>query len=89
MGLIEVSETIPLFVVYGIAVGAFSDSALLSTVPNNIVSTSDNISKFDFAYPTSGFSESVTIYMDSGVFDRITEDENNRVTEDDNRRITE
>lgn len=89
LGLIEVSETIPLFVVNGIAVGAFSDSALLSTVPNSIVSTSDNISKFDFAYPTSGFSESVTIYMDSGVFDRITEDENNRVTEDDNRRITE
>lgn len=90
LGLIEVSETIPLFVVSGIALGAFSDSAVLTHgIDNDKETASDNIGLFDFDYPAQGFSESVTIYMDSGVFDRITEDENNRVTEDGNRRITE
>ena len=89
LGLIEVSEEIPLFVVHGIAVGAFSDSAVLTQYTNDKETASDNIGLFDFDYPSQGFSESVTIYMDSGIFDRITEDENNRVTEDGNRRITE
>lgn len=89
LGVIEVSETIPLFVVAGLAVGAFSDSAVLTQYANHSESASDNIGLFDFDYPSQGFSESVTIYMDSGVFDRITEDENNRVTEDGDRRITE
>ena len=90
LGLIEVSEEIPLFVVHGIAVGAFSDSAVLThDIDNDKETASDNIGLFDFDYPSQGFSESVTIYMDSGIFDRITEDGDNRVTEDGNRRITE
>lgn len=89
LGLIEVSEEIPLFVVSGIAIGAFSDSAVLTQYANDKETASDNIGLFDFDYPSQGFSESVTIYMDSGIFERITEDGDNRVTEDGNRRITE
>jgi hypothetical protein len=89
LGVIEVSEEIPLFVVSGLAVGAFTDSATLAQYTNHTETISDNFNLLEPDSLVEGFSESVRIYMSVGIFDRITEDDNNRVTEDGNRRITE
>lgn len=89
LGVIEVSEEIPLFVVSGLAVGAFTDSATLAQYANHTETISDNFNLLEPDSLVEGFSESVRIYMSVGIFDRITEDDNNRITEDGNRRITE
>lgn len=90
LGIITVSEEIPLFVVAGLAVGTFTDLPSVSFTESVVnLQPSESMGPFDYDEPSVGFSESVTIFMEQGIFDRITEDGDKRVTEDGDQRITE
>lgn len=89
LGIITVSEEIPRFVVGGLLVGTFTDSANMKRNEARPLAASETMGAFGINCPTVGFASAVSIYMETGVFDRVTEDENDRVTEDGNRRITE
>lgn len=81
-GIIEASDTMPLFVVAGLAVGAFTESVSFGRQDSHSETPSDN---FDVLAPNDlsiDFTDSVDIFMESYRFVRITEDGVQRITED-------
>ena len=89
-GVIEVSDTMPLFVIAGVSVGAFTESVVVERYNNRQVQPSDNIALFDIGEPNApSLSEAVAIYLEAAKLTRITEDDVARVTEDGTPRRNE
>ena len=81
-GVVEVSDTMPLFVISGIAFGAFSDSVECKRRTNDKNEITDNIALFDIGAPDAPeITDSITIYLEAAKLTRITEDGYARITE--------
>lgn len=83
-GVIEVTDEIPLFVIAGFTVGAFSEGISLNRI-NDVIDKdlSENITLYDPCdVPLMALSDSVSILIESPNLRRITEDGAARITED-------
>lgn len=81
-GIIEVSDEIPLFVIAGIAAGAFTESVVCHTNENKNITASDNFGVLDIDAPDEPvITDAVAIYLEAAKMIRITEDGISRITE--------
>ena len=90
LGIIEVSEEMPLFVVQAIEACAFTDVVTISINNSEFVTPTDNFPIPDISpveEPT--FTETIGVYLQNVSGNRITEDGIARYTEDGKHRITE
>lgn len=90
LGVIEVSEEMPLFVIQAIEACAFTDVVTISLNDSEFVTPTDNFPIPDISpvdEPT--FTETIGVYLQNVSGNRITEDGIARYTEDGKHRITE